>query len=105
MPLIYVFLAIFSYSRIQSTDKYVVLSHKILKARYTEHVKKAIGKPTPQKTEMTIEKLNQLLLEGQISEEIYLTLRSDIEQKELSQTENRCRGQTPQLSGSNYLVP
>ncbi len=54
---------------------------------------------------LTIEKLNELLFSGKISEEIYLVLRGDLEREEITQTENTCRVPTTEVAGSNYIVP
>ena len=58
-----------------------------------------------QKREMTIEKLNELLFSGKISEEIYLVLRGDLERDEEGQTETSCRVPTVEVAGSNLIVP
>ena len=72
------------HSKLTTTYQYVLLSFKILRERYDEHVKEAIGKPDEEKKEMIIEKLNQLVMDSQISEELYLTLRNDIEKLQAS---------------------
>ena len=58
-----------------------------------------------QKRKMTIEKLNELLFSGKISEEIYLVLRGDLEREEEGQSEKTCRVPTVELTGSNLIVP
>jgi len=93
------------HSKLTTTDKYVHLSSKVLQDRYKESVKAAIGDPKKQKKEMTIEKLTEMVLKQQISEDLYLVLRKDLEEKDECQTENTCRVPTVEVTGSNYVVP
>ena len=69
------------HSRITTTDLYVNLSLRVLKEGYQDHIKATIGKKPKTRTqrkERTMEDLRDLLVKGEIGEDTYLLLRSEL---------------------------
>ncbi|MBN1389407.1 MAG: tyrosine-type recombinase/integrase [Candidatus Thermoplasmatota archaeon] len=72
---------ILRHSKLTTTDLYVNLSPKFLQESYKDHIKPTMGKEKiskGDKRKRTLEELNNLLMKGKISEETYLTIRSDM---------------------------
>ncbi len=103
------------HSKLTTTDLYVNLSKKTMQERYKDHVKQTMGKPRNTKKNLTVEKLNELLLLGEISEHVYEMIRGDLDKekneensenhhKKQGQTEEWYHGQPYEESCSNYIV-
>lgn len=73
--------------------------------RYKEHVKQTMGKKQPKNSSLTIEKLNELLFAGEISERIYEMVRRDIENHiKTGPDNNMVSSSNPLESCSNPMV-
>ena len=93
------------HSKLTTTDLYVHLSKKTMQDRYKEHVKQTMGKKQPKNSNLTIEKLNELLFAGEISERIYEIVRRDIENHIKTEPDKRIESYSnPMESRSNHMV-